>query len=128
MPANAAGPSPEMTLSYTDLGEMVQSGAAPTTAFQQAYFSWLAWTTAIVTVIMATAAIMLSGRAIAIATAVLSAVGLVFLIFGTKGPLSWAAYADQAGNIRMGAILMVVGYVVTICTAAVSAARRPTVS
>lgn len=114
IPASPAPPIPAMALDFSGLDTAVHSGMAPTTGFQQRYFGWLAWTTAVICTILAFASSVLARKAIATATIVVGVVGLVFLVFGTKGPLSWAAYIDQIPNLRAGSYLSIVALVLVI--------------
>ncbi|MFJ6095757.1 hypothetical protein [Williamsia muralis] len=126
IPASPAPPIPAMALDFSGLDAAVHSGIAPTTGFQQSYFGWLAWTTAIICTILAFASSVVARKAIATATIIAGILGLVFLVFGTKGPLGWSAYIDQIPNLRAGSYLSIVALLLVVASGLASSSPQVT--
>jgi hypothetical protein len=115
---------PEATLTFNDLHDLASSGLAPSNGLQQAYFGWLGWALALTTVAVALAAAVLHRRPLTLAAGACAVAGLACTALGVKGVLSWSQLIDQTANVRPGAYLMVVGYLIALGSAAILARRR----
>ncbi|ATQ30210.1 hypothetical protein CS378_16625 [Rhodococcus ruber] len=117
-PANDAANLPAADLSFADLRTLTGQGAVPTNTLQQAYFGWLAWPLIVVTLLAAAAMIAIRTSWSAIALAAVSVAALVVTTFAVKGPLTWSAFLDQAPNMRIGGVLVLVGWLLTLAAGA----------
>ncbi len=109
VPANPATGAPATTLSFQDLNHLTE--VIPSTAWQQAYFSWAGWVLAILVILAAAFVLLRPSVASATALLVAAAVGLVATVFGVKGPLWWSQFIDAADQIRIGGYLLDLAYV-----------------
>lgn len=114
VPANPALQAPAMTLNFGDLGELTSGEVVPTNALQQAYFGWLGWTLVLATLAAAAAHVATRVRPVGVLVSVLAVCGLIINTFGVKGTLNWSQFFDQTPNMRAGAYLIIVGYVVAL--------------
>jgi hypothetical protein len=116
-PAQPQAHIPATTLSYQGLHHLADSGLAPTNWIQQNYFSWLGWLLIIVTVLATGAAVVSGRRVLSLVGAAFSLLGLVLGLFAAKGALSWSQFGHQLPNLRVGAYLLVAGFVLTCVSA-----------
>lgn len=124
VPANPATKAPSTTLDFSDLHDLANGGAVPTTAIQESYFGWLGWTLAVAAITLAVTAILLRNRGPAYVLGGLSVAGLVFTALGVKGALTWSQLFDQVENIRLGGYLVVLAYVFALVTSLALIVRR----
>ena len=124
VPANPAAKAPAITLDFSDLHDLANSGAVPTSAIQKSYFGWLGWTLALATIALAVATVLLRNRILAAALGAFGVAGLAFTALGVKGALTWSQLFDQVENIRLGGYLDVLAYVVALGTSLALFVRR----
>jgi len=112
-PAQPQAHIPATTLSYQGLHHFADSGLAPTNWIQQNYFSWLGWLLIVVTILATGAAVVAERRILSLAGAALSLLGLILGLFAAKGALSWSQFSHELPDLRVGAYLLVAGFVFT---------------
>lgn len=116
-PAVPAAHIPALSLSYADLNTLANSGHVPSTWVQENYFAWIGWLLIIATILATGAAVLLRQRRLGFVGLGLSALGLVLGLFAAKGALSWSQFSHQIPNLRVGAYLLIVGFLLTLVTA-----------
>lgn len=116
-PAVPAAHIPAMALNYSDLHHLTTSGLAPTTWVQENFFSWLGWLLIAVTILATAAAVLLARRAVGIVNLVLAVAGLLIGLFAAKGALTWSQFSHEIPNLRIGAYLLVVGFLLILVSA-----------
>ena len=114
IPAQPQAHVPALTLSYNGLHHLASSGLAPTNWIQQNYFAWLGWVLIAATIIATGAAALAGHRLLSGAGAVLSLLGLVLGLFAAKGVLSWSQFSHEIPDLRIGAYLLVIGFLLTL--------------
>jgi hypothetical protein len=114
---------PATTLSYAGLHHLSSSGLTPTDWIQHNYFAWLGWVLIAATVVLTAGAVLLGRHLLAVAAAVLSLLGLVLGIYAAKGVLTWSQFLHQVPHLRVGAYLLVVGFLLTALAAFVPERR-----
>jgi hypothetical protein len=122
-PANEAAHIPATTLNFADLHQLSSSGAVPTNWIQHNYFAWLGWVLIVATIVATSAAVLGGGRLFGALGVVLSVLGLLLGLFAAKGVLTWSRFYHLVPDLRVGAYLLVVGYLLTLVSAAASGRR-----
>jgi hypothetical protein len=122
-PAVAVAHIPAQTLSFAGLHHLTSSGIAPTNWIQKNYFAWLGWVLIIATIIATGASVLTGRRSLGVLAVVLSVLGLVLSLFAFKGVLTWSQFIHQIPNVRVGAYLLIAGYLLTLASG-LTAERR----
>ncbi|GAA4489723.1 hypothetical protein GCM10023094_51780 [Rhodococcus olei] len=121
VPPQPQGTAPAAELSFAALSAAV---AGSSSAVQVTYFGWLAWAFAFGTTVLAILLIRTGHRLIAALCIGAGALQLAVAVLAVKGPLPWSVFVDGLADARLGAALMLAGYVLLVA-AGVLAVRLP---
>ncbi len=106
IPANPTAQTPEMWMTFSDLSAAT---AQSPSAIQAAYFGWLAWTLVACTVLVAFGAVITGLRPLFGVEVALGLAMLIITMFASKGPSSWGTVIAALPDLRIGALMMLVG-------------------
>lgn len=117
IPAVPVAHIPAMNLDYSGLHHLSSSGTVPTDWIQKNYFSWIGWVLIVTAIIAVGATALLGHRVLGILGAVLSALGVILGLFAAKGALTWSQFWHEIPDLRAGAYLLVVGFLLILVAA-----------
>jgi hypothetical protein len=128
MAANPATHAPAVDVSCDEIADLLRIPGVPSTGIERAYFHFLGWTLLLALVLLSVVAISVRNHAIAWCAMAADVVALVVFVLSVKGALSWGAFLRSAPDVRTGAWLMPLAFVVLGATALLAIVRSKEVS
>ncbi|MFC9786320.1 hypothetical protein [Rhodococcus sp. NPDC127528] len=109
-------PQPQANAPAAELSFAALSAASvgSTSTAQAAYFGWFAWLFAVAATALVVLLARTRSRVVAVLCTVVGAAQLALTVLAVKGPLPWSVFFDGIANIRLGAVLELIGILLLI--------------